>query len=80
MANRQRKGRGTERDRKKKILAERRKPLNIDHMDLDKLREKCQQLWDYLKVWSFFNDFGPILGHFGLFWTTLGHKRMVNEG
>ena len=50
MANRQRKGRGTERDRKKKILAERRKPLNIDHMDLDKLREKCQQLWDYLKV------------------------------
>ena len=50
MANRQRKGRGTERDRKKKILADRRKPLNIDHMDLDKLREKCQQLWDYLKV------------------------------
>jgi len=50
MANRQRKGRGTERDRKKKILAERRKPLNIDHMDLDKLREKCQQLWDYLKT------------------------------
>ena len=48
--NRQRKGRATERDRKKKILAERRKPLNIDHMDLDKLRTKCQDLWDYLKV------------------------------
>ena len=62
MANRQRKGRGTERDRKKKILAERRKPLNIDHMDLDKLREKCQQLWDYLKVNIFItncNHFSP---------------------
>ena len=57
MANRQRKGRGTERDRKKKILAERRKPLNIDHMDLDKLREKCQQLWDYLKVKLNYNEF-----------------------
>ena len=57
MANRQRKGRGTERDRKKKILADRRKPLNIDHMDLDKLREKCQQLWDYLKVIAIFQKF-----------------------
>ena len=60
MANRQRKGRGTERDRKKKILADRRKPLNIDHMDLDKLREKCQQLWDYLKVIAIFRSLsGP---------------------
>ena len=50
MQNRQRKGRATERDRKKKILAERRKPLNIDHMDIDKLRIKCQELWDNLKV------------------------------
>ena len=57
MANRQRKGRGTERDRKKKILADRRKPLNIDHMDLDKLREKCQQLWDYLKVKLYYHEF-----------------------
>ena len=64
MANRQRKGRGTERDRKKKILAERRKPLNIDHMDLDKLREKCQQLWDYLKVFkiTIFRSFRAIWG------------------
>merc|ERR1712046_104394 len=38
------------RERKKKILAERRKPLNIDHMDLDKLRVKAQDLWDYLKT------------------------------
>ena len=56
MANRQRKGRGTERDRKKKILSDRRKPLNIDHMDLDKLREKCQGLWDYLKVKSYYHE------------------------
>ena len=48
--NRQKKGRATERDRKKKLLAERRKPLNIDHMDIDKLRSKCQDLWDYLKA------------------------------
>ena len=67
MANRQRKGRGTERDRKKKILAERRKPLNIDHMDLDKLREKCQQLWDYLKVPPFFNGhFSPAIFNQGM--------------
>ena len=64
MANRQRKGRGTERDRKKKILAERRKPLNIDHMDLDKLREKCQQLWDYLKVSRKTNIFITNCNHF----------------
>lgn len=28
----------TEREKKKKILAERRKPLNIDHLNEDKLR------------------------------------------
>jgi len=43
------KGRGTERDRKKKILAERRKPLNIDHLDTDKLKAKAKALWDHLK-------------------------------
>merc|ERR1711915_142744 len=49
MANRQRKGRGTERDRKKKILAERRKPLNIDHLDVDKLKAKAKALWEHLQ-------------------------------
>jgi len=43
------KGRGTERDRKKKILAERRKPLNIDHLDVDKLKAKAKALWEHLQ-------------------------------
>jgi len=47
-ASRQRKGKATARDLKKKVLAERRKPLNIDHMDPDKLKQKCKDLWDYL--------------------------------
>jgi len=46
--NRQRKGKATARDVKKKVLAERRKPLNIDHMDLDKLKQKTKDLWDFL--------------------------------
>ncbi|KAL7992115.1 hypothetical protein Chor_016371 [Crotalus horridus] len=33
---------------KKKALAERRKPLNIDHLGDDKLREKAKELWDSL--------------------------------
>jgi len=44
------KGRGTERDRKKKILAERRKPLNIDHLDVDKLKAKAKALWEHLQT------------------------------
>lgn len=47
-ASRQRKGKATARDLKKKVLGERRKPLNIDHMDPDKLKQKCKDLWDYL--------------------------------
>ncbi|XP_063156141.1 troponin T, cardiac muscle isoform X3 [Candoia aspera] len=35
----------TEREKKKKILSERRKPLNIDHLNEDKLRERAQELW-----------------------------------
>ncbi|XP_044303955.1 troponin T, cardiac muscle isoform X4 [Varanus komodoensis] len=35
----------TEREKKKKILSERRKPLNIDHLNEDKLREKAKELW-----------------------------------
>uniref|UniRef100_A0A8D0GCX4 Troponin T3, fast skeletal type n=1 Tax=Sphenodon punctatus TaxID=8508 RepID=A0A8D0GCX4_SPHPU len=38
----------TAREMKKKILAERRKPLNIDHMSEDKLRDKAKELWDWL--------------------------------
>lgn len=40
--------RQTEREKKKKILAERKKPLNIDHMNINQLREKARELWDYL--------------------------------
>ncbi|XP_077191140.1 troponin T, cardiac muscle isoform X3 [Paroedura picta] len=35
----------TEREKKKKILGERRKPLNIDHLNEDKLRDKAKELW-----------------------------------
>ncbi|XP_025024635.1 troponin T, fast skeletal muscle, partial [Python bivittatus] len=38
----------TARELKKKILAERRKPLNIDHLGEDKLRDKAKELWDWL--------------------------------
>uniref|UniRef100_A0A452IZA7 Uncharacterized protein n=1 Tax=Gopherus agassizii TaxID=38772 RepID=A0A452IZA7_9SAUR len=38
----------TAREMKKKILAERRKTLNIDHLNEDKLRDKAKELWDWL--------------------------------
>lgn len=38
----------TARELKKKVLADRRKPLNIDHLSEDKLREKAQEMWDWL--------------------------------
>ncbi|KAG9475653.1 hypothetical protein GDO78_003844 [Eleutherodactylus coqui] len=38
----------TAREQKKKILADRRKPLNVDHMNEDKLREKAKEFWDWL--------------------------------
>ncbi|XP_032894921.1 troponin T, fast skeletal muscle isoform X11 [Amblyraja radiata] len=38
----------TGRETKKKILAERRKGLNIDHLNEDKLREKAKELHDWL--------------------------------
>merc|ERR1712243_491765 len=37
--------RQTEREKKKKILAERRKPLNIDHLGIEKIREKVTEFW-----------------------------------
>uniref|UniRef100_A0A3Q1F7F6 Troponin T2d, cardiac n=1 Tax=Acanthochromis polyacanthus TaxID=80966 RepID=A0A3Q1F7F6_9TELE len=38
----------TEREKKKKILADRRKPLNIDHLNEDKLKEKANEMWQWL--------------------------------
>uniref|UniRef100_A0A9L0RRA7 Troponin T, fast skeletal muscle n=2 Tax=Equus TaxID=9789 RepID=A0A9L0RRA7_HORSE len=38
----------TAREMKKKVLAERRKPLNIDHLSDEKLRDKAKELWDTL--------------------------------
>nr|XP_023662133.1 troponin T, fast skeletal muscle isoforms-like isoform X5 [Paramormyrops kingsleyae] len=38
----------TEREKKKKILADRRKALNVDHLNEDKLREKAKELWDWM--------------------------------
>ncbi|XP_027128310.1 troponin T2e, cardiac isoform X3 [Larimichthys crocea] len=38
----------TEREKKKKILADRRKPLNIDHLNEDKVKEKANELWQWL--------------------------------
>ncbi|XP_030576889.1 troponin T, fast skeletal muscle isoforms-like isoform X3 [Archocentrus centrarchus] len=38
----------TEREKKKKILAERCKPLNIESLSDDSLREKAKELWEWL--------------------------------
>lgn len=38
----------TAREEKKKILMDRRKPLNIDHLNQEKLAEKAQDLWQWL--------------------------------
>ncbi|XP_035538386.1 troponin T, fast skeletal muscle isoforms-like isoform X2 [Morone saxatilis] len=38
----------TEREKKKKIMAERCKPLNIDNFGEDKLRDKAKELWEWL--------------------------------
>merc|ERR1711893_409963 len=40
--------RQTEREKKRKILAERRKPLNIDRLNADKLRDKAVELHKWL--------------------------------
>ncbi|XP_068598882.1 troponin T, cardiac muscle isoforms-like isoform X4 [Brachionichthys hirsutus] len=41
--------RQTEREKKKKILSERRKDLNIDHLKEDNLREKANELWEWVR-------------------------------
>ncbi|XP_041788926.1 troponin T, fast skeletal muscle isoforms-like isoform X2 [Chelmon rostratus] len=38
----------TEREKKKKIMAERCKPLNIENFNEDNLREKAKELWEWL--------------------------------
>ncbi|XP_056595170.1 troponin T type 3a (skeletal, fast) isoform X2 [Triplophysa dalaica] len=40
----------TEREKKKKILADRRKQLNVDHLNEDKLKEKAKELSDWMKT------------------------------
>merc|ERR1712173_555680 len=42
--------RQTEREKKRKALAERRKPLNIDHLTKDKLLEKVKEMHKHLAV------------------------------
>ncbi|KAG9331001.1 hypothetical protein JZ751_021278 [Albula glossodonta] len=38
----------TEREKKKKILSDRRKPLDIDNLSQDKLKEKANELWKWM--------------------------------
>ncbi|XP_061059890.1 troponin T, fast skeletal muscle isoform X2 [Eubalaena glacialis] len=38
----------TAREMKKKVLAERQKPLNIDHLNQEKLMDKAKELWETL--------------------------------
>uniref|UniRef100_A0A672SDR6 Troponin T2d, cardiac n=1 Tax=Sinocyclocheilus grahami TaxID=75366 RepID=A0A672SDR6_SINGR len=38
----------TKREKKKKILADRRKPLSVDHLNDDKLTDKANELWQCL--------------------------------
>uniref|UniRef100_A0A8C2WLH1 Troponin T3, fast skeletal type n=1 Tax=Cyclopterus lumpus TaxID=8103 RepID=A0A8C2WLH1_CYCLU len=38
----------TEREKKKKIMSERCKPLNVDGFSEDNLREKANELWEWL--------------------------------
>lgn len=40
--------RSTEREKKRKALADRRKPLNIDHLQSEKLKEKAKELFDWM--------------------------------
>ncbi|XP_045561818.1 troponin T type 3a (skeletal, fast) isoform X1 [Salmo salar] len=40
----------TEREKKKKILASRRKVLNIDHLNEEKLKEKAKELHEWMKT------------------------------
>nr|XP_043880803.1 troponin T, cardiac muscle isoforms-like isoform X1 [Solea senegalensis] len=39
----------TEREKKRKILNDRRKELNVDHLREDKLKDKAKELWELLR-------------------------------
>ena len=48
--NRKKSGRKqTEREKKKSLLAERRRPINIDHLKRDKLVEKVGEMQDWFE-------------------------------
>jgi len=48
-ARKERKGkRAMDKEKKKKILSERRKILNVDHLQTDKLMEKIREIYDWL--------------------------------
>uniref|UniRef100_A0A3B3XIL4 Troponin T type 2a (cardiac) n=1 Tax=Poecilia mexicana TaxID=48701 RepID=A0A3B3XIL4_9TELE len=40
--------RQTEREKKKKILSERRKSLDVDNLSQEKLKEKAKELWEWM--------------------------------
>uniref|UniRef100_A0A8C6WL13 Troponin T type 2a (cardiac) n=1 Tax=Neogobius melanostomus TaxID=47308 RepID=A0A8C6WL13_9GOBI len=40
--------RQTEREKKKKILSDRRKPLDIEHLNEERLKEKAKELWEWM--------------------------------
>merc|ERR1712071_468671 len=44
--------RQTDREKKRKALAERRKPLNVDHLTIEKLREKAAAMHKWLLSWK----------------------------
>ena len=46
--NRRAGGKQTEKEKKRKALAERRKPLNVDHLNTQKLKDKAAELQE---VW-----------------------------
>ena len=47
-ARKERKGkRALDRERKKKVLSERRKILNVDHLQADKLIEKAREMHEW---------------------------------
>ena len=51
-ARKERKGkRAMDKEKKKKILSERRKILNVDHLQTDKLMEKIREIYDWY-VWT----------------------------
>lgn len=44
------KGKVTEREKKRKLLTDRRRPLNIDHLNTEKLKNKTKDLCKFLAI------------------------------